>query len=101
MPCRLHYMPAWRCFGSYGAAPPPPSSYLSFSDSSLVNYSTEELIQVFEARWSKWQMESHFEAGRRVDRVRAAAFELIRERTRNGRAAARSDSADGGDSCRR
>src|SRR5436305_10058921 len=43
-----------------------------------------ELIQIFEARWSKWQMESHFEAGRRVDRVRAAAFELIRERTRNG-----------------
>src|SRR5207302_3541905 len=46
--------------------------------------SSAELIQVFEARWSKWQMESHFEAGRRVDKVRAAAFELIRERTRNG-----------------
>ena len=27
---------------------------------------------------------SHLEAGRRVDKVRAAAFDLIRERTRNG-----------------
>ena len=45
-----------------------------------------ELIQVFEARWSPAQKESHFEAGRRVDKVRAAAFELIRERTRNGAA---------------
>src|SRR5262245_41453629 len=46
--------------------------------------SSAELIQVFEAQWTPGQMESHFEAGRRVDRVRAAAFELIRERTRNG-----------------
>jgi Xaa-Pro aminopeptidase len=46
--------------------------------------SSAELIQVFEARWTPEQMESHFEAGRRVDKVRAAAFELIRERTRNG-----------------
>src|SRR5215475_6519593 len=43
-----------------------------------------ELIQIFEATWSKEQLESHLEAGRRVDKVRAAAFELIRERTRNG-----------------
>jgi Xaa-Pro dipeptidase len=46
--------------------------------------SSAELIQVFEARWSPDALESHLEAGRRVDRVRAAAFELIRERTRNG-----------------
>ena len=46
--------------------------------------SSAELIQVFEARWSAEALESHLEAGRRVDRVRAAAFELIRERTRNG-----------------
>ena len=45
-----------------------------------------ELIQIFEARWTKAQLESHLEAGRRVDKVRAAAFELIRERTRNGAA---------------
>ena len=42
-----------------------------------------ELVQAFEARWTPEALESHLEAGRRVDRVRAAAFELIRERTRN------------------
>jgi len=43
-----------------------------------------ELIQMFEAKWTPTALESHLEAGRRVDKVRAAAFELIRERTRNG-----------------
>jgi Xaa-Pro aminopeptidase len=43
-----------------------------------------ELIQIFEARWTPEALETHLEAGHRVDRVRAAAFELIRERTRNG-----------------
>jgi Xaa-Pro aminopeptidase len=42
-----------------------------------------ELIQAFEARWTSECLETHLEAGRRVDRVRAAAFDLIRERTRN------------------
>ncbi|HEY1341260.1 MAG TPA: M24 family metallopeptidase, partial [Bryobacteraceae bacterium] len=46
--------------------------------------SSAELIQYFEARWTPEGLESHLEAGRRVDKVRAAAFELIRERTRNG-----------------
>jgi Xaa-Pro aminopeptidase len=45
--------------------------------------SSAELIQIFEARWTEAQRDSHFEAGRRVDKVRAAAFEFIRERTRN------------------
>lgn len=45
--------------------------------------SSAELIQAFEARWTPEALETHLEAGRRVDRVRAAAFELIRERTRN------------------
>ncbi|HLI86497.1 MAG TPA: M24 family metallopeptidase [Bryobacteraceae bacterium] len=45
--------------------------------------SSAELIQAFEARWTPEALESHLEAGRRVDRVRAAAFELVRERTRN------------------
>jgi Xaa-Pro dipeptidase len=35
------------------------------------------LIQYFESRWSKEQLESHLEAGRRVDRVRREAFERI------------------------
>jgi len=43
-----------------------------------------ELIQTFEARWTPEMLESHLEAGRRVDRVRAEAFALIRERTRSG-----------------
>ena len=45
--------------------------------------SSAELIQTFEARWSPEALETHLEAGRRVDRVRAAAFDLIRERTRS------------------
>jgi Xaa-Pro dipeptidase len=35
------------------------------------------LVQYFEARWSKEQFEGHLEAGRRVDRVRREAFERI------------------------
>ena len=46
--------------------------------------SSAELIQYFEARWTPAQLESHLEAGRRVDGVRRAAFEMISERTRNG-----------------
>ena len=46
--------------------------------------SSAELIQTFEARWTPEALESHLEAGRRVDQVRAEAFALIRERTRNG-----------------
>ena len=45
--------------------------------------SSAELIQTFEARWTAEQLESHLEAGRRVDKVRAEAFALIHERTRN------------------
>ncbi len=43
-----------------------------------------ELIQHFEARWTRAALESHLEAGRRVDRTRAEAFRMIGERTRNG-----------------
>ena len=46
--------------------------------------SSAELIQAFEARWTPAALESHLEAGRRVDKVRADAFRLIGERTRNG-----------------
>src|ERR1039458_4421109 len=46
--------------------------------------SSAELIQAFEARWTPEALESHLEAGRRVDPVCAAAFALIHERTRNG-----------------
>src|ERR1700722_3782051 len=40
------------------------------------------LLQYFEARWSKAQLEGHLEAGRRVDRVRRQAFERIGEKLR-------------------
>jgi Xaa-Pro dipeptidase len=46
--------------------------------------SSAELIQHFEARWNAGALESHLEAGRRVDRVREAAFQMIGERTHNG-----------------
>jgi Xaa-Pro dipeptidase len=46
--------------------------------------SAAELIQTFEARWTPAALASHMEAGKRVDQIRAAAFELIRERTRAG-----------------
>jgi Xaa-Pro dipeptidase len=45
--------------------------------------SSAELIQFFEARWPPAALESHLEAGRRVDEVRAAAFALIHERHNN------------------
>lgn len=46
--------------------------------------SSAELIQAFEARWTAEQLESHLEAGRRVDRVRQAAFEHLQARLRGG-----------------
>jgi len=47
--------------------------------------SSAELIQFFEARWTAEQLETHLEAGRRVDRVRAGAFDYVRECLKNGR----------------
>jgi len=46
--------------------------------------SSANLVQLFEARWSASQMESHLEAGRRMDAVRAEAFQYIRTRLRDG-----------------
>jgi Xaa-Pro dipeptidase len=40
------------------------------------------LVQYFEARWSQAQLEGHLEAGRRVDKVRAEAFQRIGEKLR-------------------
>lgn len=41
--------------------------------------SSADLVQHFEARWSGEQLESHLEAGRRVDAIRRAAFARIAE----------------------
>ena len=35
------------------------------------------LVQLFESRWTAEQLEMHLEAGRRIDRVRAEAFQKI------------------------
>jgi Xaa-Pro aminopeptidase len=47
--------------------------------------SSAELVQYFEARLDQAARASHFEAGRRVDPIREAAFELIKDRIRSGR----------------
>lgn len=46
--------------------------------------SSANLIQYFEARWTKEQLESHFEAARRIDQVRRQAFERIGAKQRAG-----------------
>ena len=46
--------------------------------------SSAELIQRFEAQWTPAQLEMHLETGRRVDRIRAEAFDLVKQATRAG-----------------
>ena len=45
--------------------------------------SSADLVQIFEARWDEKKLESHLEAGRRVDAIRAEAFRLVGERLRS------------------
>jgi Xaa-Pro dipeptidase len=47
-------------------------------------HGSANLVQRFEARWTEEQLEMHLEAGRRMDRIRAEAFALIRNRVRSG-----------------
>ena len=47
--------------------------------------SSADLIQYFESRWDAEQLENHMEAGRRIDRIRASAFDLIREKQRDSK----------------
>lgn len=53
-------------------------------DAGVDVVTSANLVQLFEARWSAEQLEMHLEAGRRVDRVRAAAFDLIRDALGSG-----------------
>ena len=46
--------------------------------------SSADLVQYFEARWSRETLESHLEAGRRVDEIRRRAFEFAGEKLRGG-----------------
>lgn len=48
--------------------------------------SSAELIQLFEARWTPAMLEMHLEAGRRMDRVRAEAFEHVAQALSGGTA---------------
>jgi len=82
---------AWRIAMQY--SPKCAIPYVAMVDAGTVELvrglgvevaTSAELIQHFEARWTPEALESHLEAGRRVDRVRRAAFELIGERTANG-----------------
>ncbi|MGI8745548.1 MAG: M24 family metallopeptidase [Bryobacteraceae bacterium] len=54
--------------------------------SGVAIVTSANLIQLFEARWTDQQFEDHLEAGRRVDRVRAAAFQKIGDALRAGQA---------------
>lgn len=45
--------------------------------------SSADLVQDFEARWTDEQLQTHFEAGKRVDAIRREAFDLIGERLRS------------------
>jgi len=45
--------------------------------------SSANLVQLFDSRWTAEQLEMHLEAGRRVDRVRAAAFQKISDALQN------------------
>jgi Xaa-Pro aminopeptidase len=47
--------------------------------------SSANLLQYFDSRWSADQLEMHFEAGRKVDRTRGAAFQHVGEALRAGR----------------
>lgn len=53
-------------------------------DFNIEIVSSADLVQEFEARWSAEQLETHLEAGKRVDDVRREAFDLIGERLRSG-----------------
>jgi len=46
--------------------------------------SSANLVQLFDSRWTAEQLDMHLEAGRRVDRVRAAAFQKITEALKIG-----------------
>src|SRR5205085_3069929 len=65
--------------------------YVSMVDAGTVEWirgmgvevvTSANLIQLFESRWNAQQLENHLEAGRRVDRIRASAFEYVSSKVR-------------------
>jgi Xaa-Pro aminopeptidase len=68
--------------------------YVSLVDAGTIEFvraagaeivTSAELVQHFEAKLDAAARETHFEAGRRVDPIRKAAFDLIREKLRSGK----------------
>src|SRR5207244_12619090 len=47
--------------------------------------SSANLIQIFESKWTSEQLQLHLEAGRRVDRIRGEAFNLLGNSLRTSR----------------
>src|SRR5262249_19916836 len=47
--------------------------------------SSADLVQYFEARWTRQQLESHLEAGRLINDIRRRAFQFIGDAHRGGR----------------
>jgi Xaa-Pro aminopeptidase len=48
--------------------------------------SSADLVQQFEARWTKANLDQHLQAGRKVDEIRRDAFRLVGEKLRGGAA---------------
>ncbi len=48
--------------------------------------SSADLVQQFEARWTKANLEQHLQAGQKVDEIRRDAFRLVGEKLRAGEA---------------
>src|SRR5439155_15817876 len=53
-------------------------------DTGVEVVSSADLVQRFEARWNEAALESHLEAGRRVDKILRQAFEMIGARVHGG-----------------
>src|SRR5437879_829224 len=53
-------------------------------DTGVEVVSSADLVQRFEARWNEASLESHLEAGRRVDKILRQAFEMIGARVHGG-----------------
>ncbi len=68
--------------------------YVSLADAGTVDLvrglgvevrSSADLIQYFEARWDQHRLDTHLEAGRRMDQIRREAFAWISESLNGGR----------------
>jgi len=77
-------MVAWqrRCEPALAVADMGTAEALRKSGVEVV--SSADLVQQFEARWTAANLESHLEAGRKVDAIRRDAFRLVGDKLRAG-----------------